>query len=107
MSNMYFRLLMLLIRLRLMPKVGFFDAVTMPMRAWLTDIDLTDAQTIGIGMLHGFDDLGDREGRQQLCLVLDMLDLEPDHGQLVGQLVVGLRVECLVVEGVLEAVFGV
>lgn len=40
MSNMYFRLLMLLIRLRFMPKVGFFDAVTMPMRAWLTDIDL-------------------------------------------------------------------
>lgn len=40
MSNLFFRLLLLFIRLRWMPRVGLFDTVRMPMRAWLTDIDL-------------------------------------------------------------------
>src|SRR5450756_865701 len=37
-------------------------------------------------MLLGRDHLGDGERRQRLRLVLDVLDLEPDHGELVGEL---------------------
>ena len=37
-------------------------------------------------MLLRFDDARDDERRQQLGLVLDALDLEPDHGELVGEL---------------------
>src|SRR5947209_3246894 len=37
-------------------------------------------------MLLGRDHTRDRERRQQLRLVLEMLDLEPDHGELVGEL---------------------
>ena len=47
-------------------------------------------------MLSGVDDLGDDEGREQLRLVLDALDFEPDHGEPVGdfrQRPIGLEVE--------------
>src|SRR5258705_2630743 len=37
-------------------------------------------------MLLGRDHPRDRERRQRLRLVLDMLDLKPDHGELVGEL---------------------
>src|SRR5260370_21005363 len=36
-------------------------------------------------MLLGRDHAHDRERRQRLCLVLDVLDLKPDHGELVGE----------------------
>src|SRR3954453_10033352 len=38
-------------------------------------------------MLLRGDHLRDGEGLQRLRLVLDVLDLEPDHGELLGQLV--------------------
>ncbi len=53
----------------------------------IAGIDHADAQAIGIRMLLGRDDARNRERRQRLGLVLDMLDLKPDHGELVGQLV--------------------
>src|SRR5438105_4958935 len=37
-------------------------------------------------MLLGRDHPRDRERRQRLRLVLDVLDLEPDHGELAGEL---------------------
>lgn len=39
MSNLFFRLLLLLLRLRHMPRVGHLDPVYLPLRALLTDID--------------------------------------------------------------------
>lgn len=39
MSNLFLRLLLLLLRLRWMPRVGFFDGVQLRTRALLTDID--------------------------------------------------------------------
>ena len=36
------------------------------------------------GMLLGLDHAGDDERRELFALVLDALDLKPDHGQLVG-----------------------
>ena len=41
---------------------------------------------IRIGMLLGRNHPRDRERRKRLRLVLDMLDLKPDHGELVGEL---------------------
>jgi hypothetical protein len=41
-------------------------------------------------MLLGRDHPRDTERRQRLRLVLDVLDLEPDHGELVGELFQGL-----------------
>ena len=38
-------------------------------------------------MLHGFENLHDLEGLEFLCLVLDVLDFEPDHGELVDDLI--------------------
>ncbi len=58
-------------------------------------VDHADAQPVGIGMLLRLDDTRDGERRQSLRLVLDAFDLEPDHGQLVGdfaELVIGLEV---------------
>ena len=46
-------------------------------------IDQTDTQTVGVGMLLRRDHAGDRESRELLRLVLDALDLEPDHGETV------------------------
>ena len=37
-------------------------------------------------MLLGGNDVGDDEGLEQRRLVLDVLDLEPDHGELVDDL---------------------
>ena len=53
----------------------------------VTGIDHADAQPVRVGMLLGRDDLRDDERRERLGLVLDCLDLEPDHGQLVDDLV--------------------
>ena len=47
----------------------------------LAGIDLADAQLVGVRVLHRFDHIADGEGRQVLGAVLDMLDLEPDHGE--------------------------
>ncbi len=55
-------------------------------RLAVAGIDHADAQPIGIGMLFRLDDFGDDEGREQLRLVLEALDFEPDHGELVGDL---------------------
>ena len=49
-------------------------------------IDHADAQPVGVGMLLGLDHARDGERRELFALVLDALDLEPDHGQLVGDL---------------------
>ena len=45
-----------------------------------------DAQPVGIGMLFGLDHARNDERRQELRLVLDALDLKPDHGELVHDL---------------------
>ena len=49
-------------------------------------INHADAQPVCVRMLLGLDDSRDDVGRQQLALVFDALDLEPDHGELVGDL---------------------
>ena len=49
-------------------------------------IDHADAQPVGIRMLLGLDHARDGERRELFAHVLDALDLEPDHGQLVGDL---------------------
>jgi hypothetical protein len=54
--------------------------------AAVAGIDHANTQAIGVRMLLGRDDAGDRKRRQRLRLVLDALDLEPDHGELVGEL---------------------
>ena len=55
--------------------------------AAVAGIDHADAQAIRVRMLLGRNHPRDRERRQRLRLVVDMLDLEPDHGELVGELV--------------------
>ena len=55
-------------------------------RATVAGVDHADPQAVRIGMLLGRDHARDRERRQRLGLVVDVLDLEPDHGQLVGKL---------------------
>src|SRR5207244_898518 len=52
-----------------------------------TGVDDADAQPVGIGMLLRLDHARDGEGRERLRLVLDRLDLEPDHGEFGGELV--------------------
>ena len=47
-------------------------------------IDHADAQPVGIRMLLRLDHARDGEGGKLRRLVLDLLDLEPDHGELVG-----------------------
>ena len=54
-------------------------------RCAVTGIDHADAQAISIGMLLGRNHPRDRERGKQPRLVLDVLDLEPDHGELVGE----------------------
>ncbi len=49
-------------------------------------IDHADAQPVGIRMLLGLDHARNGERRELFAHVLDALDLEPDHGQLVGDL---------------------
>jgi hypothetical protein len=51
-----------------------------------TGIDHADAEPVGVGMLLGLDHARDGEWLKLLAHVLDALDLEPDHGQLVGDL---------------------
>jgi len=48
------------------------------------------AQAIGVRMLLGGNHPRDRERRQRLGLVVEALDLEPDHRELVGELFHGL-----------------
>src|SRR4029079_14078374 len=60
----------------------------------LAGIDCADTQPIGIGMLLGGEYAADHVGRQRLRLVLDVLDLEPDHRELIGD----LREGCVGVE---------
>ena len=55
-------------------------------RLAVAGIDHADAQPVGVGMLLRLDDARDDERREKLCLVLDALDFEPDHGELVGDL---------------------
>ncbi len=63
-------------------------------------IDHADAQPVGVGMLLGGNNARDGERRQRLALVLDLLDFQPDHGELVGELVERLvRVEMLLEPG--------
>ena len=50
-------------------------------------VDHADAQAVGVRMLLGRDHARDGERRQRLRLVVDVLDLEPDHGQAIGELV--------------------
>ena len=50
------------------------------------DVDQADAQPVGVRMRLGLDHPGDDERRQRLALVLDALDFQPDHGELVGDL---------------------
>ncbi len=54
--------------------------------AAVAGIDHAHAQAIRIRMLLGGNHPRNRKRRQRLRLVLDVLDLEPDHGELVGQL---------------------
>ncbi len=58
-------------------------------RLAVAGIDHADAQPIGIGMLLRLDHFGDDEWRQELGLVLEALDFETDHGELVGKLTNG------------------
>ena len=55
-------------------------------RTTVAGIDHADAQAIRIRMLLGRNHPRNRERRQRLGLVVDMLDLKPDHGELVGEL---------------------
>ena len=55
-------------------------------RSTIAGVDHADPQPIRIGMLLGGNHARDRERRQRLRLVLDVLDLKPDHGELVGEL---------------------
>jgi hypothetical protein len=54
-------------------------------------VDLADPQAVGVGVLHGFHDLGDREGGELGRGVGDVLDLEPGHGHGLGDLGVAWR----------------
>ena len=54
--------------------------------AFCAGIDHADAQAIRIRMLFGRNHPRNRKRRQRLRLVVDMLDLKPDHGELVGKL---------------------
>src|ERR1019366_8680731 len=49
----------------------------------LADVDHADAQAIRVRVLLGGNDQGDDERLEQAGLVLDVLDLETDHGELV------------------------
>ena len=66
-------------------------ALGAPQTTWIrlsvAGIDHADAQPIGIRMLLGGNHRGDDEGLELRRLVLDALDLEPDHGELVDDLV--------------------
>src|ERR1017187_512769 len=60
----------------------------------LADVDHADAQAIGVRVLLGGDDRGDDERLEQAGFVLDVLDLETDHGELVhdrGEPLVGVE----------------
>src|SRR4029079_16388926 len=48
--------------------------------------DQTHPQPVGIRVLLGRDHTRDGEGRERLCLVVELLDLKADHGELVGDL---------------------
>jgi len=60
----------------------------------LADIDHADAQTIRVGMFLGRDHRSNHKWLEQARFVLDALDLEPDHGEPVDDLIErGDRVE--------------
>ena len=54
-------------------------------RGTMAGIDHADPQPVGVGVRLGRDHPRNAERRQRLRLVLDMLDLKPDHGELVGK----------------------
>ena len=56
-------------------------------RLAVAGLDHADFQLVGVRMLLGGDDARDREGRELLRLVLDALDFEADHGELVDDLI--------------------
>ena len=56
-------------------------------RLAVAGVDHADAQPVGVGMLLGLDHARDDVGRELLALVLDVLDLEPDHRELVDDLI--------------------
>ena len=60
-------------------------------RIAVAGVDQAHAQTVGVRVLLGLDDLRDHESAELPGLVLDVLDLEPHHGELVGE-----RIERLV-----------
>ena len=51
-------------------------------RLAVAGVDHADAQPVGVGMLLRLDHVRDDIRREQLALVLDALDLEPDHREL-------------------------
>jgi hypothetical protein len=59
-------------------------------RSAVAGIDHADAQAIGIRMLLGRNHPRNGERRKQLRLVLDAFDLQPDHGELVGEFLDGV-----------------
>src|SRR6516165_12553674 len=56
-------------------------------RLAVAGIDHAHAQPVGIGMRLGFDHTRNDERREQLRLVLNAFDFEPDHGELGGDLI--------------------
>ena len=55
-------------------------------RLAVADVDHAHAQPVSIGMLFRRDHRSDHERLEQICLVLDVLDLKPDHGEPVHDL---------------------
>src|SRR5258708_5711176 len=73
------------------PLIGLIEgSMNLPMSAAERSraMPCTPAQScrFGVGLLLGRNHPRNRKRRQGLRLVLDMLDLEPDHGELVGKL---------------------
>jgi hypothetical protein len=66
----------------------------------LPGVDHAYFELVRVGMLLAGDDGGDGEGRERLCLILDPLHFEPDHGELVDDRVErGVGVEVLLEPG--------
>ena len=61
----------------------------------LADIDLADAQTVGIGMLLGFLDFAHHDMGKGRCHGLEFFDLQTGHGQRFSEL---CRAHCGVAE---------
>ncbi len=66
----------------------------------LAGIDLADAELVGVGVLLGLDDAGDREGLELRRRILDAFDLEADGGERIGELLDGrVRLEMIAEPG--------